>query len=157
MRHKFKQTKGISDKLYTCTSFTPDWFRDPECCRQSLRCHDHLLTSQGLYHHVYGYHWQLWELGWQCSLNKNPCILPKDVSSKSCQWDYQMMVFSLLIINKITQGIVPKLLTSIPRIFLTPYMWQRPHTISLITVLSPGHRPPHVTMHACTSSDSKYT
>lgn len=50
-----------------------------------------------------------------------------------------------------------KSLTSIPRTFFTPYIWWRPHTISLITVLRPGHKPPHVTMQAWTSSDSKYT
>lgn len=49
------------------------------------------------------------------------------------------------------------MLTSIPRTLWTPYMWYNPHTISLITVFRPGHRPPHVTIHACTSSDSKYT
>lgn len=36
-------------------------------------------------------------------------------------------------------------------------MWCRPQTISLMTVFRPGHRPPHVTIQACTSSDSKYT
>ena len=46
-------------------------------------------------------------------------------------------------------------LTSIPKTFFTPYMWYKPHTISRITVLSPGQRPPHVTIQAWTSSASK--
>jgi hypothetical protein len=44
-----------------------------------------------------------------------------------------------------------------PRTFFTPYIWYKPHTISLITVLSPGQVPPHVTIQARTSSGSKYT
>jgi len=48
-------------------------------------------------------------------------------------------------------------LTLIPNTFLTPYIWYKPHTNSLITVLRPGHKPPHVTMAAWTSSDLKYT
>ena len=47
--------------------------------------------------------------------------------------------------------------TCIPKTLLTLYMWDKPHTNSLMTVLSPGQRPPHVTMQAFTSSDSKYT
>lgn len=48
-------------------------------------------------------------------------------------------------------------LTSIPSTLVTPYIWYKPHTISRTTVFKPGHRPPHVTMQATTSSASKAT
>lgn len=47
--------------------------------------------------------------------------------------------------------------TCIPKTLCTPYIWYKPHTISLITVFRPGQSPPHVTIQACTSSESKYT
>ena len=42
-------------------------------------------------------------------------------------------------------------LTLMPSTVRTPYWNQSPHTSSRITVLRPGHRPPHVTMAARTS------
>lgn len=54
----------------------PDWFLDLECCPLSLICHGHPLMSQGLFHHVCGYHSHSLESKESCFANRNPCILP---------------------------------------------------------------------------------